>query len=306
MHKNILEVKNLSKNFGNFEAVKNISFNIEEGEIVGFLGPNGAGKTTTIQMLLGILTPSNGEIYYFDKSLKTNREEIMEYVNFSSTYINLPWKLTVRENLKFISYLYNIKNRNRKIDEIIELFKLKDFENKSISKLSAGQNTRVNLAKAFINDPKVLLLDEPTASMDPEIAKYLRDSILERKRHNNISIIWTSHNMSEIEEVCDRVIFINNGEIIDNDKPENLIKKIKICHVNMYIPNNMDRMIQLAAQKNLDIKVSNKKIIINIQEKHLSEFLIEVTAMNIKYDEISIEKPTLEDYFLHTAQGNKL
>ena len=181
----IISVSNLSKKYDKYLAVDNISFNLKEGEIIGILGPNGAGKTTTIQMLLGVLTPTNGDIYYFGKNFHSNREEILEKINFSSTYTNLPWILTVKENFDCISYFYNIKNRKKRIKEIVELFKLEDLYYLKISSLSAGQLTRVNLAKSFINYPEVLLLDEPTASLDPEIAQYVRDFILNQRKKKN-------------------------------------------------------------------------------------------------------------------------
>jgi ABC-2 type transport system ATP-binding protein len=216
----ILEVKNLTKIFGSFKAVNDLSFSMEEGELLGFLGPNGAGKTTTIQMLLAVLAPTSGEIRYFGKDLATHREEILEKVNFSTTYINLPWNLTIRENLTFMSYLYDIQNRRQRVKDIIELFKLEKLAGHQMHQLSAGQLTRVNLAKAFLNRPKVLLLDEPTASLDPDIAAYIRTLIMDANKKEKLSIIFTSHNMTEIEEVCDRVIFINKGTIIADDAPE--------------------------------------------------------------------------------------
>src|SRR5258708_34494392 len=154
----VLEANSLIKKFGEFIAVDNISISLQEGEILGLLGPNGAGKTTIIQMLLGILTPTSGEVSYFGKKLKIHHEEIMEKVNFSSTYTNLPWALSVKENLTFISYLYDINNRAQKLDQVTQMFNLEELIDLKMSDLSAGQLTRVNLAKAFINDPKVLLL----------------------------------------------------------------------------------------------------------------------------------------------------
>ena len=171
----ILAVSNLTKKFKEFIAVDNVSFDLKQGEILGLLGPNGAGKTTTIQMLLGILTPTSGSVSYFGKDLKKHREEILEKVNFSSTYTTLPWLLTVKECLHFLSYLYQISDRKKRISEIIEIFKLEELLNEKIQTLSSGQLTRVNLAKALINSPRVLLLDEPTASLDPDTAAYIRD-----------------------------------------------------------------------------------------------------------------------------------
>lgn len=301
MSKNVLVVENLTKKFGKFTAVDDISFLVSEGEIMGLLGPNGAGKTTTIQMLLGVLTPTEGEIIYFGKNLHNYREEILEKVNFSSTYTNLPLRLTVTENLTFISYLYDIKNRKKRVDEIIEIFKLQDFRNKIFAKLSTGQKTRVNLAKAFINHPNVLLLDEPTASMDPDIANYLRQLILQLKKDYNLAIIWTSHNMPEVEEMCDRVVFINKGKVIANDKPEKLIKSIEVCHVDLLIKDGMKRIREFCKEKDLSFRVEGRYIVIDVKDDKLAEFLRELGEKGIVYDEISINKPTLEDYFLQIS-----
>lgn len=297
----ILDVKNLTKIFGKFTAVDDISFSVKEGEILGMLGPNGAGKTTTIQMLLGVLTPTEGEITYFDKSLTTHREEILEKVNFSTTYTNLPWSLSVTENLTFISYLYSIKNRKQRVAEIIELFKLQELAKKTMAQLSAGQITRVNLAKAFVNKPKVLLLDEPTASLDPDIAAYIRNIILDYRDETKATILWTSHNMSEVEEMCDRVVFINKGKVIADDKPEKLAQTIEIAHVELLVRDGMKRTVEYCKKHNLPYKLQHRTIIIDVKEKRLAEFLRTLMDAGVLYDEISIEKPTLEDYFLQVA-----
>ncbi len=249
MNQSILEVRNLTKQFGKFTAVDTISFSVEEGEIVGLLGINGAGKTTTLQMLLGVLTPTSGEINYFGKNLKTHRGEILEKVNFSSTYTNLPWALKVKESLIFISYLYDIPDRKKRIQDITKLFQLEELLNKLNSQLSAGQRTRVNLGKAMLNYPKILLLDEPTASLDPDIAKYIRDFLLGQRKKYGMSIIITSHNMGEVEEVCDRVIFINHGKIIANDTPQALAKTIQICHISLLVTDGEEKLRSILQEK---------------------------------------------------------
>lgn len=302
MNKNIiLEVKNLTKKFKQFTAVDDISFSINADEIVGLLGPNGAGKTTTIQMLLGVLNPTYGEISYFGQNFANNREQILEKVNFSSTYTNLPLRLTVRECLTFIAYLYDIKNRANRLKNVIKAFKLDEIERKSISQLSAGQKTRVNLAKAFINNPKILLLDEPTASMDPEIANYLRELIMQKKKEYGLSIIWTSHNMPEVEEMCSRVIFINKGKIIADDTPEKLSASIEICQVDLLIQDGLKRIIAYNQENQLNYYINNKRVITDIKEKNLAQFLRDIGNIKIIYQEISIQKPTLEDYFLQVT-----
>jgi len=298
----ILQVKNLSKNFGKFIAVNNISFSLKEGEILGFLGSNGAGKTTTIQMLLGVLTSTSGKINYFGKNLQSSREEILEQVNFCSTYTNLPWNLTIKENLTYISYLYKIRNRKERLNRIIDIFRLSSLLRQKMEALSSGQVTRVNLAKAFINFPKILLLDEPTASLDPESAKYIREFLLDQRKHFQVSIIFTSHNMAEVEEVCDRVIFVDKGKIIADDTPGNLAKTIETCHVELNIPDGLKRTIEKCENEKLYYRLEGRYIIVDLNEKQIPEFLKSLMNIGVIYDEISINKPTLEDYFISVTK----
>ncbi len=302
---NIGEAKGLTKKFGTFVAVDNVSFEIKEGEILGFLGPNGAGKTTTIQMLLGVLTPTSGDVTFFGKNLRTHREEILERINFSTTYTNLPWKLSVKENLIAISYLYDIKDRKKQLDTVVELFKLEDILDLEMHMLSAGQLTRVNLAKAFINIPDILLLDEPTASLDPDIADYVRNLLLEQRDRFGLSILFTSHNMMEVEKVCDRVIFINHGKVIANDTPDNLAKSMKTAHMELRIKDGLKRVIELSDKHTLPHHEDNRYITIDIDEKQIPYFLKSIVDEGIEYDEISIEKPTLEDYFIMEAKKKR-
>lgn len=301
----ILAVSNLTKKFKDFLAVDDISFDLKEGEILGLLGPNGAGKTTTIQMLLGILTPTSGSVQYFGKDLKKHREEILEKVNFSSTYTTLPWLLTVKECLYFLSYLYEISDRKKRISEIIEIFRLQELLGEKIQTLSSGQLTRVNLAKALLNSPRVLLLDEPTASLDPDTAGYVREFLLEEQKNSQISIILTSHNMSEVEELCQRVVFINHGKIIANNTPRNLAKSINISHLELRIEKEIDGLVKFCNLKKLVYKIKGSYITIDIDEHKIATTLQELSDKNLEYSEISIEKPTLEDFFLKKISGEK-
>ena len=303
----ILEVKNLTKKFGDFTAVNDISFSLQKGEVLGLLGPNGAGKTTTIQMLLGTLIPTSGDISYFGKKLQDNKEKILECINFSSTYTNLPWILTVKENLTFISYLYDIKNRKQRLDKITGMFQIEKLLNKKMQDLSAGQLTRVNLAKAFINLPKILLLDEPTSSLDPDIANYVRKLLREQRGKFEVSITITSHNMAEIENLCDRVIFINNGKIIANNTPEKLAKSVGIAHVElMIVRENLEKALIFFKENQIVHHLDRLYVTVDIREKQIPVFLQSLTENKIQYDEISIEKPTLEDYFLSQTSGKKI
>ncbi len=300
---NILNVVCLSKHYKNYKAVDDISFSLKEGEILGFLGPNGAGKTTTIQMLLGVLTPTSGKVNYFGKDLFTNREEVLEKVNFSSTYTHLPWRLTVWENLLYTSYLYNIRDRKKRLDKIIDIFKLKKLSNQTMSELSAGQLTRVNLAKSFVNFPKVLLLDEPTASLDPDVAAYIHDFLLNQRSQFQVSIIFTSHNMGEVEKLCGRIIFINKGKIIADDTPSNLSKTIEISHVTLFIQKGEQEVMDYCNKYKLSLALDGAYMTIDCREKEIPKILRDLMELGVGYSEISIDKPNLQDYFLAKAGG---
>ena len=221
----LVEVKNLKKNYSSKEAVKGISFNIKENEILGLLGPNGSGKTTTIGMLLGLLKPSAGEIKINKMSFENNRIEILEKINFISPYIELPKKLTVKQNLTVYAKLYNIKKFNDRIEYLTEKLRLHDLLDRITGELSSGQKNRASLAKALINKPSVLFLDEPTASLDPEIGDFVRTFLEEYKQENKISILLASHNMNEVSRLCKSVLMMKNGEIIDQGSPLSLINK---------------------------------------------------------------------------------
>ncbi len=223
----IVEVKGLTKVFKSLVAVDNVSFNIYPGEILGLLGPNGAGKTTIIHTLLGLTTPTSGEIKIFGLDLKKHREKIVQDVNFSSTYVSMPNSLTIREALLVFARLYNVKDKEKAIAELLRTFEIEDIKDKLIRHLSSGHQTRLNLAKALINDPKILFLDEPTASMDPDIADKTRKLLRIIKKDHTLSILYTSHNMKEMEEMSDRIIFLHKGKIIACGKPEDVIEDFK-------------------------------------------------------------------------------
>ena len=222
---NLVELKNIKKNYGSKEAVKDLSFQIKENEVLGLLGPNGCGKTTTIGMMLGLLKPTSGEILIDNKKIEENRIEILKKINFISPYIELPKKLTVKQNLIVYGKLYNIKNLNNSIDYLVEKLRLKELLNKITGELSSGQKNRVSLAKALINSPKVLLLDEPTASLDPEVGDYIRTFLENYKKERNISILLASHNMNEVKRLCKFVLMMKDGVIIDKGSPSELIEK---------------------------------------------------------------------------------
>ena len=222
---NLVEVKNIKKKYGSKEAVKGISFNIKENEILGLLGPNGSGKTTTIGMMLGLLKPSNGEILIDGKKIEENRIETLQKINFISPYIELPKKLTLKQNLIVYCKLYNVLDIKKRIEYLVEKLRLEDLLNRVTGELSSGQKNRASLAKALINNPTVLFLDEPTASLDPEIGDFVRSFLENYKKEKKISILLASHNMTEVTRLCKRVLMMKDGIIIDKGYPEELIKK---------------------------------------------------------------------------------
>jgi ABC-2 type transport system ATP-binding protein len=218
----IVRVRNLTKQYGSLTAVDDVSFEIEESEIVSLLGPNGAGKTTIIQMLLTLVSPTSGDIEIFGKTLKEHREELLSMMNFTAPYSVLPYNLTTREALKVYSLLYGVRNHRERVSYLIDEFDLGWLADKKVGQLSSGEQMRIGIAKAFVNSPGLLLLDEPTASLDPVIARELRAKILKLVRRAGGAILWTSHNMREIEQVSDRIIFLSRGKIVADDSPDNL------------------------------------------------------------------------------------
>ena len=220
-----LQVIELLKIYNDKEAVKNISFKIDKNEIIGILGPNGCGKTTTIGMILGLLKPTKGRILINGSDIEINRVDLLNDLNFISPYIELPKKLTVKQNLEVYARLYDVKNIESKIEYLAEKLRLKEIIYKITGELSSGQKNRVGLAKSIINDPTVLLLDEPTASLDPETGDFVRSFLKEYQEEKQASILLASHNMAEVERLCSSVLMMKDGIIIDQDSPEKLIKK---------------------------------------------------------------------------------
>ena len=221
----LVSVNNLSKNFSSFEAVKEISFSINESEILGLLGPNGCGKTTTIGMMLGLLKPTSGEVVINGLNVEKNRINLLKKMNFISPYIELPKKLTVRENLMVYGKLYSVASIKSRIDYLTETLRLGKFINKKTGELSSGQKNRVSLAKAVVNDPDILLLDEPTASLDPETGDFVRTFIEKISSEKKMSILLASHNMDEVKRLCKSILMMKDGKIIDRGTPLEIINK---------------------------------------------------------------------------------
>lgn len=220
--KKVLEVIDLEKRYGSFTAVNKINFSVNEGEVVGLLGPNGAGKSTTIQMILGLLTPSSGEVRYFGHDFRTHKRDILHRINYLSAFNTLQEKITVEQNLRVFAEAYTIQKPDKKIYELMDYFGVLSLKDEEYRNISAGQRTRVNLAKAFLNDPELILMDEPTASLDPDIVDRVLGMIEHLKKQRDLTILYTSHNMPDVERICDRVIFLSHGNIVKQAKTKEL------------------------------------------------------------------------------------
>lgn len=225
MTENVIEVRNLRKEFNGTVAVDDVSFDVRRGEIVGLLGPNGAGKSTVIQILLALVTRTSGMVSIFGMDPESHRVEILQRCNFSSAYINLPHNLRVWQNLLVFAHLYGVKDARRKVNELLGMFEVAHLDKKVTGQLSSGEQTRVNLCKALLNDPELLLLDEPTASLDPDIADKVRKLLRRVQAEKNMTMIYTSHNMRDVQEVCDRVLFLHKGKIIASGTPVEIMEK---------------------------------------------------------------------------------
>jgi len=312
MKKPILKVDQLTKVYPpqkrkgvGLTAVNKISFELGQGEILGLLGPNGAGKSTTIQMLIGTLTPTAGKISYFGLDFDQFRSQILGNVTFASTYIRMPWRLSVMENLWIYGLLYGLdrKTFEARVKHFLHYFGVWSQKDKALNQLSAGQITRVMLAKAFIPHPKVVLLDEPTASLDPDMAHQVRGFVKQQQKDFGVSILYTSHNMEEVANVCDRVIFLKGGKIIAQDKPEKLAQSVSLSKMRLMVKDGLKRISRFAKEQGFESQITEREIVIELDESMIAGFLALLASEKIKYSQISIDQPTLEDYFLSMSQN---
>lgn len=311
----ILSVTNLTKTFTagfwpftkkqTYTAVNTISFQLKKGEILGFLGPNGAGKTTTIQMLLDTLTPTSGSISYFGADFAQHRIAALKKIGYASGYDKLPARLTIIENLDIVGRIYgmNALYRAQQIEKLLKFFGIWEMRDRQTGTLSAGQATRVMLAKAFIADPEIVLLDEPTASLDPDVAHEVRQFILAQRKERGISILITSHNMDEVTELCDRVLVLKQGTIIADNTPEQLAQSTSKVRVHLIIAGDFDRARMYLRDMQLTHTAQASHLTIELDEHAIAQFLADLGERKIIYSHISIDKPTLEDYFLSIAKG---
>lgn len=286
-----------------FTAVNDVSFNLDSGEIVGLLGPNGSGKSTIIHMLLGTLVPTRGSIEYFGRNFEANRSEILQDIGFASSYLKLAPRLTIEENLDVFGRLYGLTHAQRveRIKFYLKTFDLWAIRSKEVASLSAGQTTRVMLSKAFLTNPKVVLLDEPTASLDPDIAYEIRQFILKEQRERGIGLLLASHNMDEVSQMCNRVLVVKQGCLIANDTPIALASRISLARLKLTILFGMDTAMHYAQLRNLRYAINGTILTIDIDEQEVGPMLIDFAHALIKYTHVAIDKPSLEDYFLQVA-----
>lgn len=254
-------------------------------------------------MLLGATTPTEGKILYFGKEFKKHREQILKSINFSSTYISLPWWFRVEEILELFARLYEIPNRKKRIEKLLAEFEIEHLKHKEFNMLSAGERTRLLLTKAFLNYPRLILLDEPTASLDPDVAVKIRQFLKKEKEEYNVSMLFTSHNMDEVEEMCDRVIVLSHGKIIAQDTPLNLIKSIAESQLELFIKRDKEKAVRLFQKLEMPFTGNGNIFNLVIDEKNIAEFLTLLAKEKIGYEDITIKKPDLEDYFLQIIEN---
>lgn len=291
-----------------FTAVNGISFQLAPQEILGLLGANGAGKTTTIQMLLSTLKPTSGEITYFGKDFFKYRSEVLQEVSFASTYVSLPGNLTLRQNLEVFGKFYALSSLEikQRTQELLERFGIADKVRKPVSSLSAGQVTRLMLVKAFMTRPKVALLDEPTASLDPDVAKEVIDFVFEQREKYGTAILYTSHNMAEVAQVCDRVLFMKEGRIVADDLPEKLARSVLPSRLTLQVGDGLKRTLSIVEKLQLRYHLEHRSLQLDLDEAQIASFLTSLAQMGVVYTHIAIKEPSLEDYFLHMVGKRKL
>ena len=303
----VLEIQNLTKLYGSFRAVDSVSFALNKGKIIGLLGPNGAGKTTTIQMLVGITLPDGGTIRYFGQDLHRHREACLQRINFSSSYNMLQGRITVWENLIVYARLYRVHQPEHKIRELGAYFGISELMGQRFLTLSAGQKTRVNLVKALLNDPEIVLMDEPTASLDPDIADRTLSLIESLRESRDLSIVYTSHQMDEVTRICDEVIFLDHGRIVAQDTPEGLTRRIANAQLRVSFDGVGQRVAAALRPQFDDVSLAESNVVVVNTEEHLvPQAIFAIGGAGVQVLDIDIRKPTLEDVFLQIARGKEL
>jgi ABC-2 type transport system ATP-binding protein len=301
----LLQVENLVKDFDGFRAVDRVSFAIPKGRIIGLLGPNGAGKTTTIHMLLGITTPTAGRIVYFGQEFMAHRQASLQRINFASSYNTLQGRITVWQNLNVYGHLYGIRRPDTKIRRWADYFQVTPLLHKRYWDLSTGQRTRVNLIKALLNDPELILMDEPTAALDPDIADKTLSLIEEIRRDAGVSILYTSHRMNEVTRICDEVIFLDRGRIFAQDTPLGLTKRIRSAQLRLTVEGDQPTVAAFLQEQAQTFRFTqDHTVVIDTTEQRIPELIFGLSERGIWITDIEVEKPTLEDVFLKIARGD--
>jgi ABC-2 type transport system ATP-binding protein len=300
----LLEVQDLVKDFGGVRAVDGISFHVPRGAVVGLLGPNGAGKTTTIHMLLGITTPTSGRITYFGKDFAAHRAASLGRINYASSFNTLQGRISVRENLLVFARLYGVRDPGARIAALADYFEISPLLPRRYWDLSAGQKTRVNLIKALLNRPELILMDEPTASLDPDIADKTLSLIEQARQTEGMSILYTSHDMEEVSRICDDVIFLDRGRIVAHDTPLELTKRIETAQLRLTFDG--DRAVVEAFLRDRGARHAFPHayaVTIETTERLIPALIFGISERGIWITDIEVKKPTLEDVFLRIARG---
>jgi len=301
----LLQVENLVKDFDGFRAVDCVSFAIPKGRIIGLLGPNGAGKTTTIHMLLGITTPTAGRIVYFGQEFTSHRQACLQRINFASSYNTLQGRITVWQNLIVYGHLYGIRRPDAKIRRWADYFQVTPLLHRRYWDLSTGQRTRVNLIKALLNEPELILMDEPTAALDPDIADKTLSLIEEIRRDAGVSILYTSHRMNEVTRICDEVIFLDRGRIFAQDTPLGLTKRIRSARLRLTVEGDQVTVVTFLREHAQAFRFTqDHTVVIDTTEQRIPELIFGLSERGIWITDIEVEKPTLEDVFLKIARGD--
>ena len=304
-----LEVKNLKKMFSSgrrtIKAVDNVSFSIKKGEIFGLLGVNGAGKSTTINILSGLTTPDSGKVTIFGKEFFTNQEEIKQQFNVATAYYGLSFQLTVIQNLRVFAGLYYVPNPEEKIKLLSEKFMITHLFNTKIYELSSGERSRTTLVKALLNDPQLLFLDECTVGLDPDMAEITRSYIQQYNKETGCTILFTSHYMQEVEQLCHRIAFMDSGKIINVGKAKELVKEMKWQTVRFHFSRNVQKAIEILEKERILYEV-DKEGVITIKIKNKGEVLYPLfekfISAKVVFDDVHLDKPTLEDYFIKQSR----
>src|SRR5688572_28833722 len=298
-----LKVEGLTKDFGALRALGGVSFAIEKGSVVGLLGPNGAGKTTCIDILLGSTIPNGGTVEYFGQDFFTHKQAALKRINFASAYHNLQNRTSVRENLLVFACLYEVEHPGRKIDELLDYFEVRELGSRRYGDLSAGQRTRVMLIKSLMYDPELILMDEPTASLDPDIADKTLSMIEDLRRDRELSILFTSHNMDEVDRICDEVIFLDRGEVVAHGTPSELTRRIPHAELQLAFDGELASVMRyLDGTSHIYRESGASQVIVTLHERDISQIIYDIQLMGTAITDIDIRKPDLEDVFLQIAR----